>query len=161
MLIKTAKPQDLIPQLEGITHYNIYSKSRTELGRFLSHFQEHPMQTEDGYFACMEGYWYWLSRRDERLRQAVGYEAKRLGESLRCCELLTEHEFSHKIKAATIIKLETMPKHLLKELYTSRLPLIHAYVHQGKYTIQTSMNSIIALINHRRVFLRVDIDHDN
>ncbi|AIX13015.1 hypothetical protein NW77_007 [Erwinia phage phiEa2809] len=155
MLIKSPRLSDLTPQKEGQTHYNIYSQSRTELGRFLSHFQHHPMETEDGQFDSLEGYWYWLYTKDDRLRYLSGYDAKRLGQSSR---RLTVNEtlIMHKIIAATKIKLDTMPLHLLKELHTSRLPLIHAYVHQGRYTIQTSMDEIIKYINHRRVFLKIE-----
>lgn len=160
MLISTARKEDLIPAKDGTTHINIYSKGRTELGRFLSHFQYHPIDTEDGYFESIEGYWYWLSTRDDRLRNLSGYQAKQLGDSLRSVSTIASNLFQRKILAATTIKLDTMPLHLLKELHTSRLPLIHAYEHNGKYTIQSSMDWIIKAINHRRIFLKVEFNHD-
>jgi hypothetical protein len=42
---------------DGITHINIYSKGKTELGRWLSNFTYHPIETEDGKFDSVEGYW--------------------------------------------------------------------------------------------------------
>lgn len=45
---------------DGIDHINIYSKGRTALGRFLSNFAQAEIETEDGEFASIEGYWYWL-----------------------------------------------------------------------------------------------------
>jgi len=154
MLILSVPKSKLKPETDGVNHFNIYSKGRTELGCFLSHFQHHPMETEDGPFDSLEGYWYWLYTKDDRLRYLSGYDAKRLGQSLRRLAV-NETLIMHKIIAATKIKLDTMPLHLLKELHTSRLPLIHAYVHQGRYTIQSSMDEIIKYINHRRVFLKI------
>lgn len=45
---------------DGVDHINIYSKGKTSLGRFLSNFAQADIETEDGNFASIEGYWYWL-----------------------------------------------------------------------------------------------------
>ena len=36
------------PKDDGITHINIYSQGKTQLGRFLSNFEPSPIETEDG-----------------------------------------------------------------------------------------------------------------
>ncbi len=46
---------------DGVDHINIYSKGKTSLGRFLSNFVQADIETEDGDFASVEGYWYWLT----------------------------------------------------------------------------------------------------
>jgi hypothetical protein len=48
------------PKKDGIEHINIYSKGRTALGIFLSNFTQCDLETEDGEFSSIEGYWYWL-----------------------------------------------------------------------------------------------------
>lgn len=67
------------PNEDGISHINVYSKGRTGIGRFLSNFTFYPIHTVDGEFHSIEGYWYWLTCRDDRLRYLHGYEAKKLG----------------------------------------------------------------------------------
>ena len=52
---------EIIPTEDGITHINIYSKGQTELGKMLSNFAKFPIQTVDGNFMSVEGYWYFLS----------------------------------------------------------------------------------------------------
>lgn len=147
MLILNVPRSNMTPETEGVNHYNIYSRSRTDLGQFLSHFAYHPMQTVDGAFDSMEGYWYWLKYHDDNLRLLSGYEAKQYGEELsriRVPQLSPgSDEFKRNILAATSQKLLTMPPLLKFRLAQTRLPLVHAYVHQGKYSFQNSMDFII------------------
>ncbi len=114
-----------IPSQEGETHINIYSKSKLELGRLLSNFAYSPFQCEDGRFNSVEGYWYWLNTKDERLKKLYGFDAKKLGRELVKNEIDTE-EFQSKIKSAITNKIYQNPKikHLLNE---SSLPLDHYY----------------------------------
>lgn len=60
-------------------------------------------------------------------------------------------EFKRDILFATSMKLQTMPERLKIRLTYSRLPLIHAYVQNGKYSFQNSMDYIIAHINRLRI----------
>lgn len=149
-------PKDrMTPDSEGKTHYNIYSRSRTELGRFLSHFAYHPMDTVDGVFNSMEGYWYWLKYRHDDLRSLYGNDAKQFGQTLAKSQIVVlspdDPKFKHDIITATSQKLLTMPPKLRFQLAHSRLPLIHAYEHQGKYSFQNSMDFIIQHINRFRL----------
>jgi len=51
----------IIEGVDGVTHVNIYSKAKTELGRWLSNFAYAPIRiTGHGRFASIEAYWYWL-----------------------------------------------------------------------------------------------------
>ena len=50
------------PKQDGISHVNIYSQGKTELGRMLSNFYHYQVITKDGNFTSVEGYWYWLGR---------------------------------------------------------------------------------------------------
>ncbi|WPJ72106.1 hypothetical protein DEEACLCL_00089 [Salmonella phage CRW-SP2] len=156
MILLSVPKAQMMPETEGVNHYNIYSQSRTDLGRFLSHFTHHPINTyEHGVFNSLEGYWYWLKYRDDNLRLLSGYEAKQYGQGLGARRVIVcspdSEEFKRHILFATNQKLNTMPGVLKLRLSQSRLPLIHAYIHQGKYTFQNSMDYIIAHINRLRL----------
>lgn len=156
MLLLSVSRESMSPDTEGKNHYNIYSRSRTELGQFLSHFTYHPITTyEHGAFNSIEGYWYWLKYRDDNLRLLSGYEAKQYGQDLSKTRLVVlspdTEEFKHDILFATDMKLNSMPDLLKLRLSESRLPLIHAYVQNGKYSFQNSMDYIISHINRRRL----------
>jgi len=122
------------PTQDGITHINVYSQSQTALGRFLSNFANTPLETEDGKFNSIEGYWYWLSCRDDQLRTLHGWKAKSIGRKLKGKDWSNDPEFKRKIKLAIKTKLESNPK-WLKALQQTTLPLEHYYVY-GDQVIQ-------------------------
>lgn len=121
------------PVEDGDTHINIYSKAQTHLGTFLSNFFvcNPKVITEDGPFTTIEGYWYWLTTWDERLRTTNGWESKKLGRELRGNDWFKDPDFKRKIlKAITIKILSNEPyKELMKN---SDLPFVHYYVYNGK-----------------------------
>lgn len=73
------------PSEDGKTHLNVYSKGRTEVGRFLTNLAhtpfEHPIW---GPFQSVEGFWYWYfsPKRSDKLRELHGVEAKMVGRVL-------------------------------------------------------------------------------
>lgn len=116
---------------DGKTHINVYSKGATWLGRKLSNFAHTPFEhPEDGRFESVEGYWYWLGCKDERLRDAVGFEAKALGRELGAPDWIDTKEFRRKIKMALRAKIEQHGK-IRAELACSSLPLKHYYRDTG------------------------------
>lgn len=116
------------PENDGIDHINIYSKGQTELGRWLTNFAHSPIEIpEHGKFSSIEGYWYWLGSKDERLRSLFGYEAKKLGESLSIEEI---NGFEGYIQKAIDIKLKS-DRERLNEFIGSFLPFDHYYVFGG------------------------------
>lgn len=122
------------PEEDGETHLNVYSKARTALGRWLSNFSRGWFETEDGPFASVEAYWYWLGAenpRREELRGTHGFRAKELGRELRSPDWNSDPEFQRKICAALDAKLATRPS-MLEELAGCDLPLVHYYVYGGK-----------------------------
>ncbi len=117
---------------DGITHINIYSKGETNLGMWLSNFAYTPIYIpEDGNFASIEGYWYWLRTKDERLRNLSGFEAKNIGKSL-VVDLESEitDDFIEKIKKAIDIKIKSN-KSMMNDFRDSDLPFCHYYVYDG------------------------------
>lgn len=126
------------PEKDGITHINIYSKGRTELGRLLTNFAHTPVITEDGRFESLEGYWYWLlsekNEESEFLRELYGWKAKQFGRELKIKDWPTSGEkikFREKIEKAMRCKLDQHPN--IKELLvSSTLPFAHYYCYYDK-----------------------------
>lgn len=89
------------PENDGIDHINIYSKGKTDLGRFLSNFAHTPISSSQfGNFESIEGLWYWLGTRNEKLRNLHGFLAKKIGRESKQVITLPEQEFQSIIKAA-------------------------------------------------------------
>lgn len=133
---------------DGETHINIYSKGYTELGRFLSNFAHYPVQTEDGEFASIEGYWYWLSCKDDKLRKLYGWEAKKYGRKVRAADGGDGEDFKRKICGA--IKTKIMESDMLYTFYMSELPFKHYYVYGGKIVEPKEGKWIIEFIEELR-----------
>lgn len=125
----------LDPGDDGLTHVNVYSQGRTELGRLLSNFAHTPFTGPDGEFASVEGYWYWLGAREhpmrERLRTLSGFAAKKFGRTLRAPDWPKGPEFQAKIRAALQAKAQQHPR-IRKLLGECPLPLAHYYVFNGR-----------------------------
>ena len=118
---------------DGITHVNIYSQGKTKLGKWLSNFSHTPIDTEDGHFESIEGYWYWLvtdNINKDILRGLYGYEAKKTGRELRGSDWQESDEFKNKICKAIKTKIKSNQEmfNLLKD---NKLPLVHYYVFNG------------------------------
>lgn len=130
----------LDPQQDGITHINVYSGSRTELGRMLSNFYRENIATKDGEFMSVEAYWFWLGISPDcpfrdSLRELSGYDAKKCGTQLRLYYPAQEpvEDFEDRIIRAIWFKVR---KHidLFRPEYKD-LPLKHYYVY-GKGTVK-------------------------
>lgn len=119
------------PKEDGIKHINIYSKGRTPLGVLLSNFTEFTMFLPEGTFSSLEGYWYWLLTKDDRLMKLSGYGAKKLGQMLtKKKEWLQKPEDIVRFKKAMRVKAyHPGIEKLLKE---SKLPFKHYYVFQKR-----------------------------
>lgn len=127
------------PKEDGINHINIYSKGKTPIGRFLSNFADCNVETEDGPFRTIEGYWYWLSASElyndksilEQLRTTNGWESKQLGRKLRAADWVKTPWFYEKILRAIATKVQT-PWCVEQLIKTGQLPFFHYYVVNGK-----------------------------
>lgn len=141
---------DLDPKEDGITHINIYSKSKTELGRFLSNFYPVKIDTEDEEFASIEGYWYWLSSKDDTLRTLSEYEAKKYGQSIDAEDWLDSETFRGKIKKAIVSKIWSNPKYV-EMLKAADLPFVHYYIFKGKVVLVPKTDWIVDFIHELRI----------
>jgi hypothetical protein len=142
------------PKQDGVSHLNVYSKARTQLGRHLSNFDYAPIETEGGVFASVEGYWYWLgcshSDRD-LLRSVSGYEAKALGRKLGAGDWSDSPGFKRKICAAIRTKVL---RYYANDLADSTLPLCHYYVMQGRVIEPKEGRWVIEYLTELRESLR-------
>jgi hypothetical protein len=123
------------PNLDGISHINIYSQGKTILGRMLSNFYQYLIKTDDGAFASVEGYWYWLGIADceekECLRKLYGYNAKKKGTELRKKHgTRLDDDFEKKIIKAIWYKVRRHEYMFQKEM--ALLPFEHYYNFGGK-----------------------------
>lgn len=130
------KEEGLDPVLEGITHINVYTKSKFSLGKGLSNLANIGFNIDEHYFKSVEGFWYWnlTGKRYEDFKNMTGFEAKKKGLVL-CDQGMAvknsdEPEFQEEIKRAIRAKIRQNPE-LLTELIKSTLPLKHYYYHQG------------------------------
>jgi len=123
------------PDKDGIDHINIYSKAKTNLGKLLSNFAWTPFTCEDGLFSSIEGYWYWLGCKDDRLRDMYGFKAKKLGRELEAPDYQDDEEFKRKIKSALRCKMFEHPD-IAKMLKESDLPLKYYYVFGGEKVVE-------------------------
>lgn len=119
------------PNNDGIDHINVYSQGKTVLGVFLSNWYRYPIILEPlGRFESIEGLWYWLSTKDDRLKSMSGFAAKKLGRSLPKLVTLPDDEFKCIIKQAIKIKVAGGPQYI--SFVDSVLPFTHYYVFSGK-----------------------------
>ena len=125
---------------DGITHINIYSKGKTELGRMLSNFYYSPFSYgEYGEFNSGEGFYYWYvtGQQYDILRKLSGFKAKETGESFS-----TERLDHHGLDNATLEVMKTMLVHkiaynekILLALQSSTLPFCHYYDYFGNQIV--------------------------
>lgn len=123
-----------LPKNDGIDHINVYSQAGTTLGKMLSNFYRFPIETPDGRFMSVEGYWYWMSiepcEEREALRDSSGVNAKNLGrEILKTKAPAWDNNFENKILSAIWYKFKRNA-HLLRPEY-AHLPIRHYYNYKG------------------------------
>ncbi|EPP7234043.1 hypothetical protein ACTOJ1_000959 [Shigella flexneri] len=134
------KEEDLDPLLEGITHINVYTKSKFTIGKGLSNLANIGFNIDDQHFQSLEGFWYWniTGKQYESFKNMTGFEAKKKGlvlcEEGRSVTNSDDPVFQEEIKRAIRTKIKQNPE-LLTELIKSTLPLKHYYYHQGTKNI--------------------------
>lgn len=134
------KEEDLDPLLEGITHINVYTKSKFTIGKGLSNLANIGFNIDDQHFQSLEGFWYWniTGKQYESFKNMTGFEAKKKGlvlcEEGRSVTNSDDPVFQEEIKRAIRAKIKQNPE-LLTELIKSTLPLKHYYYHQGTKNI--------------------------
>lgn len=141
---------------DGIDHLNIYSRGKTELGRFLSNFYLSPFtHPKFGSFNTIEGFWQYVKtgKKHECFRTLSGMDCKKISKQY---EKQDCDNFKRYIKEAILLKIVYNEKFklLLKE---STLPLTHYYYYgdQSSYKIIIPDNNkwVISYIEDIRKYL--------
>ncbi|SOK59156.1 hypothetical protein [Yersinia phage fHe-Yen9-03] len=139
------KPPMYNPDEDGITHINIYSQAKTELGRLLSNFALSPFIYEPyGKFNSAEGFWYWYltGKQHDTLRYLSGFEAKKEGRKYRNDRLdvlgLTDDDLEVMMQML-VLKVAYNP-HIASLLKESTLPLVHYYNYSGRVIMCTEFD---------------------
>ncbi len=126
------------PMMDGVTHCNVYTKGRTELGRLLTNFARTPFKHPIlGNFESGEGLHYYLKvgienkatgdvKRFEEFRTLWGIEAKRRGAELSRTHMVLNHDFDYHMRLGLLAKVTQNPK-LFKLFLASTEPLTHYY----------------------------------
>jgi hypothetical protein len=120
------------PLDDGVTTINIWTKGKTHLGRQLSNLSNLSMtHPHYGRFACLEGYWFWLSTGKEHniLRDLTGFEARKVGKELK---QVRYDDFQKEFKEGMYWRLVQHPElsGLLRRLVGyDQLELKHYYVY--------------------------------
>lgn len=147
----------LHPKTDGTTHINVYSKAETELGRFLSNFAYSEIETEDGPFVSIEGYWYWLSCKDDKLRKLYGWQAKQYGRQIKASDWCDSDDFKRKICGA--IKNKILSSDYYDEFKNSTLPFTHYYVYGAKIVEPAEGKWVIEYLEELRAELQSTLSH--
>ena len=138
---------------DGVTHINVYSKAKTDIGMWLSNFAYSPVELPDhGHFDSLEGYWYWLHCGDDRLRTLSGFAAKQVGREVMLSINNPPDDFEDRFKVALDIKLKTYLDRA-KEICEINLPMCHYYEYEGKRK-DAGYEWIIEHLEMRREMLR-------
>lgn len=138
---------------DGVTHINVYSGAKTQLGKFWSNFTHTNTMTPHGLFSSLEGYYHYL--KVLRSITAAGRSAESLGiydglEKLKCThgkpaqqtgrELrkhlaslgiftvdVPDEWFNANFKEALVNKLND-DKQMQTQVFDNHLPYVHYYV---------------------------------
>jgi len=141
------------PNNDGVDHINVYSGGKTELGKFLSNFAKTPIQTPEGLFQSVEGYWHYLGTNHpdrDQLKKLYGNRARTLGKEMReeypAHLKSTPNYFRDKIAGAIKVKLLNNTE-MLQALQENKLPLRHYYVFGGKPVEPNEDRWVLAVID--------------
>jgi hypothetical protein len=128
---------------DGKSHINVYSKGKTEIGRFLTNLAHTPFDhPEWGHFESVEGFWYYYfsSNRPEQLRDLYGVEAKQVGRKLSGRKdnndgfSITDQDKAI-IREVIRFKIRQYPAMWRAIAESSSLPFVHYYVIPSQYVI--------------------------
>jgi predicted NAD-dependent protein-ADP-ribosyltransferase YbiA (DUF1768 family) len=129
-------------QDDGKNHINVYSKSRSVLGRLLSNFAHTPIELNGLKFESIESWWYWMKMNNinkgglfpifedeqvDAVRIKIGADAKSYFRSLYKSDSSDFSPSKEELKEAYKLKLDKHPN-IKQMLIENKLPIDHYYV---------------------------------
>lgn len=145
------------PNEDGDKHINVYSKGKTDLGRWLSNFTHSPfIHPEYGKFESMEGFWYWVKTGMSHgiLKTVWGWKAKEMGKKypIKKCS-----NFRSIIKSGIKCKI-LQSKDYKDKFILSNLPFEHYYfygtVQKTKIIVPPGSDMFIEILEEIRKELK-------
>lgn len=127
-----------LPEQDGITHINVYSRGATEIGRMLSNFYYSPFIYQPyGKFNSVEGFWYWwfTGQQHEQFRVLSGWGAKQEGKKYRDDRIDKSGGISDEDKRVVLeaIRCKLRQNKIIQvKLKQSCLPFSHYYAYGDK-----------------------------
>jgi len=133
---------DFKPEYDGFDHVNVYSKSKSKLGRMLSNFAHTPITIDENRFESIESWWYWSKMNNinnshlfqffteeqiSSVKTKIGNEAKEFFRSLFKGDSSKFSPNKDQLKKAYLQKLTEHPE-IEKLLFENKLPLAHYYM---------------------------------
>jgi predicted NAD-dependent protein-ADP-ribosyltransferase YbiA (DUF1768 family) len=133
---------DYNPLEDGVTHVNVYSKSRCLLGRLLSNFAHTPIEQEGLKFESIESWWYYTKMKninagglfpiftEEQLNEvskSVGNSAKQKFRELYKEDSTSYNPTREEVLEIYILKAESH-EDLNRLLLENKLPFSHYYM---------------------------------
>ena len=133
---------DYKPEEDGVTHVNVYSKSRCLLGRLLSNFAHIPFEIDGRKFESVESWWYYSKMininsdalfplfTDEQINEISGLIGKEAKKRFRELYKEDSQQFSPKQDSLRKVYLLKAQAHeeLRELLVKNELPLVHYYM---------------------------------
>ncbi len=133
----------LDPKNDGITHINIYTKGKTDIGRVMTNMYHEDIEIDGITFPSIETYWHWLGVKSEykdKIKNLSGFLAQKQGRIYKKeygrDTSLSEEEFNKKIYDAIVLKGK---KHLdlFKSLDKNNTLFVHYYDIYGNIVDKT------------------------
>lgn len=127
------------PHEDGITHINIYTRGKTELGRMLSNLYDCEFNVPRyGNFKSLEGFWYFYltGATDDHFKTLGGFAAKQYGRKFAAMRI--DEEATGPVGWQREVILDAIRcklrqnRNILRLLAESTLPFAHYYVPKGK-----------------------------
>lgn len=130
------------PESDGFDHINVYSKSRSKLGRMLSNFAHTPFTFGGDNFESVESWWYWKKMNNinagalfpkftpeqiSDIKSKIGKEAKEFFRSLYKDDSDSYCPTKEELKKVYEQKLIEHPE-IEKMLFANKLPIAHYYM---------------------------------
>ena len=127
---------------DGFDHINVFSKSRSKLGRMLSNFAHTPFDIGGNHFESVESWWYWSKMNSinksslfqefsteqlVEIKTLIGKSAKEYFRSLHKGDTSPYNPSKEELKEVYQQKLIEHPE-IEKMLFNNTLPITHYYV---------------------------------
>lgn len=158
--------------MDGVTHINIFSKSKCELGRMMSNFYPSVVVYNGIEFANIECYWHWLKYDVSYIREYISPSIADKIDAIRCMDGINAKKYSrqlshlykhlmvqrsdfHDLIKTMIIQKVYHNRELLIGLSNTKLPFTHYYEYNGIVTHDSGSQFLCDIYDEIRTSLQM------